>query len=366
VTPADAWLDAVAEATVSRGVRELCCRLNAASGGFRRAAENMRHAAQVTISPETLRGLVEREGTRVLAANESGELEPGWTAAGCKVLTPQGKAVSRAYLGVDGFMAPLVTDAEKRKRRGAVVSARRKRRGRGKPKPSPLRPRRRGADQRYKEFKLVQFHDESIGHRLVSVTRGDCREAGRVMRRDAGRVGFHDADERIGNVDAAAWILNQITLRCVLLTALVLDFYHLSGHVNAGKRATFGEQSEAGAAWAGEVLHAARHGGYEPLWEKLLPWRAAQRSRAKRREADALLHYASEHRGMICYDECARRGWRISSSATESECGAVPSRVKGPGKRWDADNAEAVMALEAVDQSGLWNAYWAGPAVTMN
>jgi hypothetical protein len=36
----------------------------------------------------------------------------------------------------------------------------------------------------------------------------------------------------------------------------------------------------------------------------------------------------------------------------------VPDRVKGPGKRWDADNAEAVMALEALHQSRQWAALW--------
>ncbi len=354
---------------MSRGTRELCCRLNAGSRSFARAAADLKHAARVTVSAEKLRQVVEAEGRRALASAESGALLPGWAAADCKVQTPaEGGAavVSRVYLGVDGFMAPLVTDAEKAARRKAVVSARRKRGGRAGPKPPPLRPRKRGADQRYKEFKLVQFHDEAIDRRLVAVTRGDCREAGRVMRRDAGRVGFHDADERVGNVDAAAWILNQVRLRCVLLTALVLDFYHLSEHVNAGKLATFGEGSDGGERWAGGVLHAAKHGGFAPLWDALLAWRGTQRGKAKRAAADGLLHYAGEHREMICYDECLRRGWRISSSATESQCGATPRRVKGPGKRWDADNAEAVMALEAMDQSNLWDAYWAGPAAGIN
>jgi hypothetical protein len=26
--------------------------------------------------------------------------------------------------------------------------------------------------------------------------------------------------------------------------------------------------------------------------------------------------------------------------------------------RWDWDNAERIMALEALEQSGSWNAYW--------
>ncbi len=65
---------------------------------------------------------------------------------------------------------------------------------------------------------------------------------------------------------------------------------------------------------------------------------------------------------MIVYEKCEKNGWRISSSTTESECGAAPHRVKGQGKRWDGDNAEAVIALEAMYQSNLWETYWATAA----
>jgi len=32
--------------------------------------------------------------------------------------------------------------------------------------------------------------------------------------------------------------------------------------------------------------------------------------------------------------------------------------LKGSGMRWDKPNAEAMMALAAVRQSHLWQAYW--------
>jgi hypothetical protein len=37
---------------------------------------------------------------------------------------------------------------------------------------------------------------------------------------------------------------------------------------------------------------------------------------------------------------------------------ATTERIKGVGMRWDADNAEALMALEALDQIGEWATYW--------
>ncbi len=61
---------------------------------------------------------------------------------------------------------------------------------------------------------------------------------------------------------------------------------------------------------------------------------------------------------MIRYPEFLEHGWQIGSGPIESQCRVVPDRVKGAGKRWDADNAEAVMALEALHQSRQWASLW--------
>ena len=354
--PVDALLDA-AEATVSRGTRNLCCMTNATARSFRRTVEQLKHAAQLFLGESLLREVVESEGKQVLAASESGALKPQWQATDCLTKTPAGQEVSRIYLGVDGFTVPVLTEQEKCKRRQKVVAARAKRSA-DKPELPPLPRRKKGAaDERYKEFKLVQFHDETLKHRLVSVTRKPCQEAARIMRRDARRIGFEQADERLGNVDGGPWIVNMIMNWTVVLTALCLDFWHLGQNVNQGKRLTFGEDNPAGDQWAAELMHQVRHTGYEPFLDGLIDWRGKQRG-AKRKEADRLLNYVSSRKDMIVYERCERNGWRISSSTTESECGAVPHRVKGPGKRWDADNAEAVIALEALYQSNLWDPYW--------
>jgi hypothetical protein len=363
VVPADTLLDA-AEATVSLGARELCCRTGADARSFARAAANLKLVGQLTLSAELLRQVVEQEGRQVLKSSESGDLAPNWKAEDCLVKTPQGQEVSRVYLGVDGFVAPLLTDAEKQARRRQVVAARRKR-GKDKPKLPPLPPRRKGADGRYKEFKLVQFHDELMEHRIVSVTRKACEEAGRIMRRDARRIGFERAQQRIANIDGGPWIVNQIMRWAVTLTALCLDFFHLGKHVEQGKQMTFGPENQAGKQWAGQVMHTAKHQGYQPLWERLMQWRS-ECKRGRKKEADKLLHYVSQRKDMIRYEQFLHNGWRISSSTTESECGAIPLRVKGGGKRWDADNAEAVMALETALQSSLWQPYWTTCAPHMN
>src|SRR5207302_8823043 len=60
-TPLDAWVDAL-EGTLSLGVREMACRLNGDGKNFDKAAANLAGTAQVHLSGETLRVLVETRG----------------------------------------------------------------------------------------------------------------------------------------------------------------------------------------------------------------------------------------------------------------------------------------------------------------
>ena len=348
-TPMDRVLD-LAEATVSLGVREMACRLNAGAGSFARAAENLRRVGQVPMSRETLRQVVEAEGRRVQAATQAGQLQAGWQAGDCRV---EPANTTRVYVSTDGFMVPLVTDAEKRARRQQV---REQRCQRGQ-KARPLPPPKAGADQRYKEFKAVTFYDQTLDHRLVSVTKGDCQTLGRLMRRDAERIGFYDARQRIGNIDGSPWARNQVEQR-LRVTGLGLDFFHFSENAHKARRVIFGEDDPHGKATVSQWLHTAKHQGYDALWEQLLEQRSRLRSPSKRRALDQFMHYAADRRDMIHYPEFLAQGWQIGSGPMESQCRVVPQRVKGPGKRWDADHAEAVMTLEALEQSHLWSAYW--------
>jgi hypothetical protein len=347
-TPLDLWVDAV-EASISLGVREMACRLNGDGKNFDKAATNLARTAQLQISGETLRVLVETEGQRVLQAQRSGHVPVNWSAADCT--TPSG--TTRLYFGSDGVMVPVIHDAEKRGRRQKIKSRRRRRGQKAKPLPA----RKAGADQKYKEFKIIAYYDESQEHRLVSGTRGDHEVAGRLMRREAGRIRLDAAEEKVGNVDGSPWIRNQVQRQCLPLDALGLDFYHLADNVHKARREIYGEEDASGQQWAGQVLHTFKHEGYEEAWEQLLQWRASVR-RGGRAAADKLLHYVSERREMIQYPDFQAKDWQIGSGPTEATCKTLTARLKGSGMRWDSDNAEAIMGLEALHQSGLWEEYW--------
>jgi hypothetical protein len=346
--PLDRWVDAV-EASISLGVREMACRLNGDSKNFDKAAANLGRTAQVQVSGETLRTLVETEGKRVAQAQKSGQLPVNWSAADCRTDSD----ATRVYFGSDGVMVPMVTNTEKKARRQKIKEKRR-RRGR---KARPLPAAKSGANQSYKEFKIVAYYDETQEHRLVSGTRGDRVVAGRLMRREAGRIHLDQADEKVGNVDGSPWIRNQVQQQSLPLDALGLDFYHLSENVHKARRDIYGEDSEEGKRWTGELLHTFKHDGYDAAWQQLLDWRA-RLGRGKRQRADQLLSYVSERRDMIRYPEFQAKGWQIGSGPTEATCKTLTARLKGSGMRWDGDNAEAVMELEALSQSDQWDYYW--------
>ncbi len=347
-TPLDAWVDAV-EATISLGVREMACRLNRDGRSFDKSADNLGRTAQVQISGESFRCLVETEGAQIAQAQKEGKLPVNWSASDCKTEA----AGTRVYFGSDGVMVPQVTDVEKKKRREKTKA---KRRRRGK-KAKPLPPRKVGTDQKYKEFKIVAFYDETQDHRLVSGTKGDHQVAGRLMRREADRIHLDEADEKIGNVDGAPWIRNQVERQNLNLDALGLDFYHLSERVHKTRREIYGDGDETGKKWAVDLLHLFKHEGYKPAWESLLQWRVGLK-RGQRAHADELLFYVSERSDMIRYPEFIAKGWQIGSGPTEATCRTLTERVKGPGMRWDPPNAEAIMGIESLSQSDQWKVYW--------
>jgi hypothetical protein len=347
-------------ATITPGVLELACRENLSATSFARASANLARTAQLTLSAEQLRKEVEAAGRRVVEAQQAGQIGTSWKAADCRVNPQENDGETRVYAGCDGVMVPVITDAEKVKRR-ETIKAKRRRRGR---KCKPLPPRRRGADQAWKEFKVVYFYSEDMRRQHVAFTHRNHEATGKLMRREADRLRFGEAQQRVAVVDGAAWIRDQMQLHLAELDGLGLDFYHLSENVHRARREVFGDDSPEGRAWADELMHRFKHEGYGAAWEQLVQWRAGLARSRKRKPADRLLKYVSARQEMIRYPAFRTRGWQIGSGPTESQCKLCTKRLKGHGRRWDRPNATAVAALDALDRSGQWHMFWVNAAPT--
>ena len=353
VAPADAILDR-AGITITPGVVEMACRVNLSATSFVRAAETLDRTAQIQLSGERLRQVVESAGRRVLKAQQDDVISVAWHAEDCTLPDSEAGETTRVYTGCDGVMVPIITDAEKIKRR-ANVKAKRRRRGK---KCKPLPPRKRGSDLPWKEFKVAFFYSEDAKHQHVAFTHGNHIEAGKLLRREADRLHFQQADERVGLVDGALWIREQMQLHFAELNALGLDFYHLSENVHRARRKVFGEDAPEGKAWADDLMHVFKHEGYSSAWERILAWRTALRGKVKRDAADRLLRFVAKRKEMIRYPEFRERGWQIGSGPTESQCKLCTKRLKGHGRRWDRLNASAVAALDTLDRNGQWHKAW--------
>jgi hypothetical protein len=355
VSPLDEAMD-VAGKAVSLGVTQLACRLALDAASFSRAGECLLAAAGLRLGDESLRKLVESEGKLVIAAQEAEQLEFDWHASDCLVLDADGEPTTRLYMGCDGVMVPLVTAHEKRQRRAKALRRRRQLRASGK-QCAPLEAMRGGSKERFKEMKLVSFYDQRRERRLVRATRKNHRHAGRLMRQGLVGLRARGAKERLALIDGAPWIERQARQRQPQFTAVTLDFWHLAEHVHAARREVFGESAAEGTTWAQDLLSTLRERGYDAFWQALLALRSKQRRRRARAAIDALMHYVAPRRAMLDYLRHQQQGWDIGSGPTESMCKTLTRRVKG-GKRWDADNAEAMMALEALLQSNQWPTWW--------
>lgn len=356
----DQWLG-IHDTSVSVAARELCCRATVTGPSFRKSAENLERLGQIRVSSTRLRHIVEDEGRLAIRCRDKNLVRPGWDASDCKTSV---NGPTRIMAGSDGVMVPLITQAEKQKRRKNRRPRRRKRGkaqiaiARGRRRRFKKRRRCRGADNPYKEFKIVTFYDQANECQHAAGTAGDHQALGRLMRREAAKVHLDKADEKISISDGAKWIRKQFQVRLPMLDAMILDYYHLSEHVAKAANVCFGQGGDKAEQWRKETLSAVWEEGPAAMLTQINQTRRTVRAKAKREELRKLEQYVGDRAEMLDYPTFREQGFDIGSGPTEAFCKTLTARLKGSGMRWDSPNAEGMMALAAIDQSGQWNAYW--------
>lgn len=314
---------------------------------FEVASDTLRRTAQLSLCGQTIRQIVENQGRAVLAEQRSGAVRPGFTASDCTDQT--------IVSGADGVMVPLVTEAQKRKRR-QTQSARRAREGRrstakaGRPKP--------GSDGPYREFKIVSFYDPDKSHCHVVGTGGDHEELGRVMRREARRLRLGQAKVKYAVSDGAEWIARQYRRQLPMLDEHILDYYHLREQVRAAGRELYGEGTKKTQGWCEDMMMTVWEQGSLVMLQRLGPYLRRHRSGPKHQALASLRDSVGKRVSMTDYPTFRQLGYDCGSGPTESQCGTLTDRLKGSGMRWDKDNAESMMALASLYNSGLWATYW--------
>jgi len=363
----DRWLG-IADSSVSLGARELCCLVGSDGGSFRKASAKLKKVGEIDVSAETFRVIVESEGARMLETRRVGLLAPDWTASDCRSRPSEPSCV---LMGADGVMVPVITAAEKAKRRAGRKRVRR--RG-GKPlsarvgRKSRRKRRHRGSDQGWKEFKIGTGYSLDKEHCWVWATKGNHEEFGRQLRREACKLRLDQADRVASVTDGAKWIRRQMQTRLPKLDETILDFYHLAEHVAGTSASCWGMETTESKAWTGHVLHRAKHEGATAVLEEIVlakqtlcgrKTNAGLSKRAAKTALAELENYVATRVDMMDYPRFIAEGYDIGSGPTEAKCKTVPRRIKGSGMRWDFPNVEAIAALACTEQSNMLTTYWA-------
>jgi len=352
--PADVMLG-VGKGAVSAGALEILCRMGMVQD-FEQARDDAQRIGGVAVSEERLRQLVEAEAKTLTEARQAGAVPAAWSATDADVA-----AAGPVYAGADGVMAPTVTAAEKDKRRKAHAVRRQQRSAAGVGNAKDLPPARPGSDEKYKEMKIGVFYDQDKAHRHVFATEGKSDCFAPLLETYAAQIGFQKAPRQVSLTDGARWIITQLCLAFTTLSAMLLDFYHLSQHVHATAKCCLGETAAA-TQWASARLAEMKEQGIAGVSSLLAAIDALSkrfRSPAKLKSLRLLRDYVVERMEMLDYRTALANGWDIGSGPTEATCKTLTLRLKRPGMKWDADHAAGMMNLIAMYESGQSKTYWA-------
>jgi hypothetical protein len=178
------------------------------------------------------------------------------------------------------------------------------------------------------------------------------------MRREARRLHWAQAKVQYAVSDGAEWIASQYRQQLPMLDEHILDYYHLREHVVQTSQVLYGEGTPKAAQWREEMMGCVWEQGSLVLLDRLGSYLRRHPTGPKHKALETLRDYVRKRVAMTDYPTFRQWGYDCGSGPTESLCGRLTDRLKGPGMRWDNDNAEAMMALASLYHSGLWDTYW--------
>ena len=291
--------------------------LLAAQSSFAEASRTLQEILGVRVDDNTLAEASERAGAAVLAWNDAA-IE---RALADRQPPPAEIRPERLYISMDGTTAPTW--------------------------------------EGWREVKCgaVYWDDPIDGHQSRYTGRIEtCEPFGQRLWHLACRHGLRQATELVVIGDGAPWIWNQAQ-RHFSRARQILDWYHASEHVWACANGLYGEGTKKAEDWADEMLSTLYEHGGRALLKRL------RRSRSSRgippKPLTELIDYIVPHVSRMDYPSYRADGLSIGSGPIESACKRlVGGRLKGPGMRWNAPGADAILALRITWLNGQWHDLW--------
>lgn len=134
----------------------------------------------------------------------------------------------------------------------------------------------------------------------------------------------------------------------------ILDIFHVARHFVEAANVLWGARSGEALRWRKHMLVRVLRGELEDVINEIESLTFTDEN--KRRARKELLTYLRNNRERMDYPRYIREGYPISSAMDESACrNVIGTRMKGSGRRWDDDGADAMARLRAAYCSGQWN-----------
>lgn len=197
-------------------------------------------------------------------------------------------------------------------------------------------------------------------------------EMGRQLLAEARAVGLDGADVLIALTDGGNGLedclLDEVFAKLGKLAVFILDFFHVSEHVNAFAQELFpldpAQSKEQAAAWC----HTLKHQGGRALLEELEALDLSGRADTLQDSRRKLCQYLRNNLHRTDYPRYVARGWHIGSGSIESACkNVINARLDGSGMRWSEHGTDELAHVRALlkSESSAWDDYWSRRAIAM-
>jgi hypothetical protein len=179
---------------------------------------------------------------------------------------------------------------------------------------------------------------------------GPCDEFSKLMLSLAMRNGYGSYNNTVLISDGATWIRNMKDV--YFQDAIqILDFYHLCEHIYTFAKEIHDYDENKYIKWAETLVKLFRRSKSKEAVEIIQRLPKRQRSKAN----FDFLQYIDNNKNNIDYLTYKSKGFFIGSGAIESGNKIVlQRRMKQGGMRWNVENAQAVVSLNAKRRSDLW------------
>ena len=116
-----------------------------------------------------------------------------------------------------------------------------------------------------------------------------------------------------------------------MLDEHILDYYHLRDHVVQTSHVLYGEGTEKAEQWREEMMGCVWEQGSLVMLDRLGSYLRRHRTGPKHEALESLREYVGKRVAMTDYPTFRQLGYDCGSGPTESLCGRLTDRLKGPG-----------------------------------